>query len=42
MDETIVRALALIEPVMLGVMGTLVGLILISIFQPIYALLENM
>ena len=41
-DETIVRALALIEPLMLGIMGTLVGLILISIFQPIYALLENM
>ncbi len=41
-DETIVRALALIEPLMLGVMGTLVALILISIFQPIYALLENL
>ena len=41
-DETIVRALALIEPLMLGIMGTLVGLILLSIFQPIYALLENM
>ena len=41
-DETIVRALALIEPLMLGVMGTLVGLILVSVFQPIYALLENL
>ncbi len=41
-DETIVRALALIEPLMLGVMGILVGLILVSVFQPIYALLENM
>ncbi|MFN8606296.1 MAG: type II secretion system F family protein [Vulcanimicrobiota bacterium] len=41
-DETIVRALAMIEPIMLGIMGILVGLILISVFQPIYALLENM
>lgn len=41
-DDHIARALALIEPLMLAVMGTLVGLILISIFQPIYALLENL
>lgn len=41
-DEGIVRVLALIEPLMLGAMGVLVGLILVAVFQPIYALLENL
>jgi len=41
-DDGIVRVLALVEPLMLGIMGALVALILLSVFQPIYALLENL
>ncbi|MBT9583303.1 type II secretion system F family protein [bacterium] len=41
-EDGITRVLALIEPLMLGVMGCIVGVILLSVFQPIYALLENL
>lgn len=41
-DQGTIRVLALIEPLMLGVMGCIVGVILLSVFQPIYALLENL
>jgi type IV pilus assembly protein PilC len=41
-EEGIARLLALIEPAMLLVMGLIVGVVLITVFQPIYALLESM
>lgn len=39
-EDCIAQVLALIEPFMLAFMGTLVALVLLSVFQPIYALLE--
>lgn len=41
-DQGTIRVLALIEPLMLGIMGFIVGAILLSVFQPIYALLETL
>ena len=41
-ENGITRVLALIEPLMLGIMGLMVGAILLAVFQPIYALLENL
>jgi len=41
-ENGITKVLALIEPLMLGVMGCLVAVILLSVFQPIYALLEHL
>ena len=39
-DELTARALALIEPLMLAVMGVLVGFVLVTVFMPIYTLVE--
>lgn len=41
-EDGIARLLALIEPAMLLFMGLIVGGVLITVFQPIYALLESM